>query len=172
MVTDGKLTWPFNARTALEPARSRRFAFRVREDIRDAPTSGLREAQPNAEYRDPFGMGKDEGAPSDRQVREDRPIGSHTTYPVGNSSSGRSGPWTARLARVPNLTCRDTDGSLCNRLEQTGACKVRLPFRVKVSAARPVNLRGEPPGRPIPVRGGKFVLALRPFAPQSFILEP
>ncbi len=54
---------------------------------------------------------------------------------------------------------------------QTGPCKVRLPDELEVKSAQPVNLRGEPSGPAVPVRGGELTVALRSFAPVSFILE-
>ena len=54
---------------------------------------------------------------------------------------------------------------------RSGECKIRLPRELKVSTARSVNLRGEPAGAAVPVRGGEFSVMLRAFAPASFILE-
>jgi hypothetical protein len=36
--------------------------------------------------------------------------------------------------------------------------------------ATPVDLRGEHPGSPLPVRDGKFTIPLKAHAPASFIL--
>jgi hypothetical protein len=69
----------------------------------------------------------------------------------------------------------DGPGTLLRLWEQsgqTGRCTVRLPDGLKTSAARPVNLRGETTGATLPVRSSQFTVTLRPFAPQSFILEP
>jgi hypothetical protein len=69
----------------------------------------------------------------------------------------------------------DGEGLLLRLWEQSGyngPCTVRLPRELKVSAARPVNLRGESAGASVPVHSGKFVVPMRAFAPHSFILEP
>lgn len=71
----------------------------------------------------------------------------------------------------PNPDGEGTILRLWEQSGQTGRCKVRLPSELEVSMARPVNLRGEPDGQPVPIRGGKFTVLTRPFAPLSFILE-
>ena len=40
-----------------------------------------------------------------------------------------------------------------------------------VNLAKPVNLRGEPKGEPIKMKGSTFVFDLPAYAPASFILE-
>lgn len=68
----------------------------------------------------------------------------------------------------------DGAGTLLRLWEQAGAsgnCTVSLPKGLNVSAARPVNLRGQPGGEPIPVRDGAFRISLNAFAPASFVLE-
>ncbi len=54
---------------------------------------------------------------------------------------------------------------------QTGSCKVRLPAGLEVKSAQPVNLRGESDGPVVPVRHGELNVALRGFAPVSFMLK-
>jgi hypothetical protein len=68
----------------------------------------------------------------------------------------------------------DGPGTLLRLWEQagqTGAIDVQLPPELKVNAARPVTLRGEPAGQPVAVRDGRFTVSLRAFAPLSFVLE-
>lgn len=69
----------------------------------------------------------------------------------------------------------DGPGTLLRLWEQSGhagACKIRLPAGFKAMAAQPVNLRGEPIGQVMPIRGGDFTVSLRAFAPISLVLKP
>ncbi len=68
----------------------------------------------------------------------------------------------------------DGGGTLLRVWEQAGAsgdCTVDLPEALKANSARPVNLRGEALGNPLPVRSGRLRVGLQPFAPCSFVLE-
>jgi hypothetical protein len=53
---------------------------------------------------------------------------------------------------------------------ESGDLTVSVPGAFKT--ATPVDLRGENPGKPLPVRDGKLVFPLKAWAPASFILEP
>jgi hypothetical protein len=53
---------------------------------------------------------------------------------------------------------------------QSGPCQVRLPAGFDLSSVQPVNLRGQPLGKPIAVRDGTFSFKLGAFAPASFLL--
>ncbi|MBN2507167.1 MAG: hypothetical protein JXQ71_10770 [Verrucomicrobia bacterium] len=71
----------------------------------------------------------------------------------------------------------DPDGSgLLLRLWELagdhGPCKVRLPPRLDVATAQPVDLRGKPQGHAIPVSKGAFRFECAAFAPASFRLQP
>ncbi len=69
----------------------------------------------------------------------------------------------------------DGAGTLLRLWEQAGTsgeCNVRLPAELGVRTAQPVNLRGQPNGSPIPVRGGAFTVPLHAYAPGSFLLQP
>ncbi|MCX6923882.1 MAG: hypothetical protein NT154_11850 [Verrucomicrobia bacterium] len=55
---------------------------------------------------------------------------------------------------------------------QSGNCTVRLPAELMARTAQPVNLRGQPEGEPISVKGGEFTTEVRAYAPASFFLQP
>jgi hypothetical protein len=61
---------------------------------------------------------------------------------------------------------------LWEHLGYEGACEVRLPEGMVVSAAQPVNLRGQSCGETVRVEDGRFTIGLKPFAPASFVLHP
>jgi hypothetical protein len=54
---------------------------------------------------------------------------------------------------------------------QNGPRQVRLPVGREVSSVQPINLRGQPLGKPIPVRDRAFTCSLKAFAPASFMLS-
>jgi len=65
----------------------------------------------------------------------------------------------------------DGDGAVLRLWEYAGAgrsCRVHLPAGLDVDAVQPVTLRGEPAGKPIPVKNGEFSVNLAAFAPASF----
>jgi len=51
-----------------------------------------------------------------------------------------------------------------------GPCEVHLPAGLDVKEVQPVNLRGEPLGKPLPVEKDAFTVNLAAFAPASFII--
>jgi len=55
---------------------------------------------------------------------------------------------------------------------QSGECRVRFPAQWKVREAQPVDLRGRPTGAPVPIIDGDLSVALRAFAPASFVFQP
>jgi hypothetical protein len=66
----------------------------------------------------------------------------------------------------------DGDGVVLRLWEQagrSGKCQVSLPAGVPANSVQPVDLRGRPTDRPIPVRRGRFTVPLRAFAPASFL---
>ena len=65
-------------------------------------------------------------------------------------------------------------GTVLRLWEESGRssrCEVRLPAGWDARRARPVDLRGSPTGEPIPVKGHRFTVSLKAFAPASFLLE-
>jgi alpha-mannosidase len=52
-----------------------------------------------------------------------------------------------------------------------GPCEVHLPAGLDVGEVQPVNLRGQPQGKPLPVEKDKFTVNLTAFAPVSFIIS-
>jgi hypothetical protein len=54
---------------------------------------------------------------------------------------------------------------------KSGTTTVRLPEGTSVKQAQPVDLRGRPLGKPIPVRNGSFKLEVGAFAPVSLVLD-
>jgi len=51
-----------------------------------------------------------------------------------------------------------------------GPCEVRLPAALDVREIQPVDLRGEPIGTPLLVKGHSFTVRLTAFAPASFVM--
>lgn len=97
--------------------------------------------------------------------------------PAGRLPKTREGLNLSRRGVLVTAFGQNPDGAgtllrLWEQSGQTGSCKVELPEGLNVSRARPVTLRGEPVGEPVPVRGGVFTVKLRAFAPLSFLLEP
>lgn len=67
----------------------------------------------------------------------------------------------------------DGNGTLLRLWEQAGRsgdCTVRLPKGMKASSVQPVDLRGQPTGKPIPLDNGVFTTPLPSFAPASFLI--
>ena len=54
---------------------------------------------------------------------------------------------------------------------QSGKVTVRLPEAASAKQAQPVDLRGRPVGKPIPVRNGSFKVEVGAFAPVSLVLD-
>ena len=53
----------------------------------------------------------------------------------------------------------------------SGKLTVKLPAGLNATRAVPVNLRGEPDGKPVAVRNGSFKVNLPAFAPASFVFD-
>lgn len=53
----------------------------------------------------------------------------------------------------------------------SGTLTVKLPAGLKASRAVPVNLRGEPAGKPVKIGNGTFKFNLTAFTPASFVLD-
>ncbi|MBP5511028.1 MAG: hypothetical protein J6Z49_08935 [Kiritimatiellae bacterium] len=73
-------------------------------------------------------------------------------------------------AFCPNPDGRGTVLRVWEQAGTGGAITVTLSKGMKATEARPVNLRGERAGDPIPIRDGKFSFDLGAWAPKSFIL--
>ena len=68
----------------------------------------------------------------------------------------------------------DGEGTVLRLWEQAGkagACEVRLPAGLDVTAVQPVDLRGRPAGQPIPVKDRAFSVQMQAYAPASFTLQ-
>ena len=68
----------------------------------------------------------------------------------------------------------DGSGTLLRVWEQAGSSgqlTISLPDGARFTTATPVDLRGESPGKSIPITDGKFAITLPPFAPASYILQ-
>jgi hypothetical protein len=66
----------------------------------------------------------------------------------------------------------DGAGTLLRVWEQAGvAGPLTVTVPGKSGSARPVNLRGEPLGAPLPVRDGALTVTLKAYAPASFLLQ-
>ena len=64
----------------------------------------------------------------------------------------------------------DGPGTLLRLWEQagqSGTVTVRLPEGTTFKQAQPIDLRGRPVGKPIPIRNGAFKVQVRAFAPTS-----
>jgi len=67
----------------------------------------------------------------------------------------------------------DGNGILLRLWEQAGQegpCRIRLPKGLAAAQAQPCDLRGQPQGRPIPIRDGSLEIPLPHYAPASLIL--
>lgn len=96
--------------------------------------------------------------------------------PAGKLPKQQEGLHLSRSGVLVTAFGQNPDGPglllrLWEQAGQTGPCKVRLPAELKATAARPVNLRGEPDGPDVPICNNELTVALRGFAPVSFILE-
>jgi hypothetical protein len=67
----------------------------------------------------------------------------------------------------------DGGGTVLRLWEYAGVAaprEVRLPAGIQVRSVQPVNLRGQPLGKAIPVHAGRFSVDLGAFAPASFVM--
>jgi hypothetical protein len=68
----------------------------------------------------------------------------------------------------------DGEGYILRLWENTGsggACAVTLPRCLATASMQPVDLRGRPNGKPIPVMQGVFTAQLRAYAPVTYQFE-
>ncbi|SDD72539.1 hypothetical protein [Niabella drilacis] len=54
---------------------------------------------------------------------------------------------------------------------KTGTITITLPAHTRFTRARPVNLRGQPTGKPVKITNGKWSSTIRGFGPAGFMLE-
>ena len=81
----------------------------------------------------------------------------------------RSGTLVTAFGRNP-----DGAGTILRLWEQAGVggeLTVSLPAGTAFTTATPVDLRGEKAGAPIKIVDGHFSVALKAYAPGSFVLE-
>lgn len=94
--------------------------------------------------------------------------------PAGRLPARREGlavsrPGVAVTACGPNPDGPGVVLRLWELAGQKGPCQVQLPSGMEVAEVQPVNLRGQPAGKAIPVTGGTFRFDLAAFAPASFV---
>ena len=94
----------------------------------------------------------------------------HGTLPPIQSGLEVSRPGVQVTAFGDNPDGAGTVLRLWELAGQSGPCHVTLPGGLNVRRVQPVNLRGEPAGKPIPVENGSFTINLNAFAPASFVL--
>ena len=97
--------------------------------------------------------------------------------PAGPLPASQTGLCAVAPRRVGHRLRPDPDGNpgtLLRVWEQSGLSgdlAVTLPHGLKATQATPVNLRGEPAGKPLAIVGGTFEFRLPAFAPASFVLS-
>lgn len=91
--------------------------------------------------------------------------------PSRQSGLGISGKGVLVTAFGPNPDGEGTVLRIWEYAGKSGRRRVRLPAGCDVNSVQPINLRGEPIGKPIAVRGRTFSFRLDAFAPASFLLS-
>lgn len=97
--------------------------------------------------------------------------------PGGVLPPAQSGVQLSRKGIVVTAFGEDPDGSGATLLRlwemagKTGALTITLPAHTRFTRARPVNLRGEPAGKPVKIVNGKWSSTIRGFGPAGFMLE-
>ncbi len=93
------------------------------------------------------------------------------TLPAAQKGLELSARGTFVTAFGPNP---DGPGTILRLWEHAGArgpCQVRLPAQLDVKEVQPVNLRGVPVGKPLPVENHAFTVNLTAYAPASFLIS-
>ncbi len=96
--------------------------------------------------------------------------------PAGTLPVSQTGLMLSRRGVLVTAFGDDPDGNpgtLLRVWEQggvSGDLAVTLPHGLNATQARPVNLRGEPLGKPLAIEDGTFHFHLPAFAPASFVL--
>jgi hypothetical protein len=101
-------------------------------------------------------------------------LGAAATGPGGALPAAQSGVEVGRPSVLVTALGANPDGAgtLLRLWEHggfSGDCAVRLPAGFDVAAVQPVDLRGRPAGRPLPVKDHTFIAPLRAFAPLSVV---
>jgi hypothetical protein len=96
--------------------------------------------------------------------------------PAGSLPVARNGLELSRKGVLMAAFGENPDGPgrllrLWESAGQSGPCQVRLPSGLKAKGVRPVDLRGRPAGKPLPVKEGVFTVNLQAFAPFSGLLQ-
>jgi hypothetical protein len=94
----------------------------------------------------------------------------------GSLSSSQSGISVSRPGIVVTAWKQQPTGNatilrLWELAGDSGRVTVQLPSGSIARSAKPIDLRGDPVGLPIPIQGGSFEFSLSGFAPASFELE-
>jgi hypothetical protein len=96
--------------------------------------------------------------------------GKVATLPAMQKGLELSARGTLVTAFGPNPDGPGTVARLWEHAGVRGPCEVHLPAGLEVKEVQPVNLRGEPVGKPLAVNKGTFTVNLTAFAPASFII--
>jgi hypothetical protein len=93
---------------------------------------------------------------------------------AGKLPAVRSGVEVSRRGVLVTAFGPNPDGAgtvlrLWEQSGKSGDCIVWVPD--SFHTAQPVNLRGVPAGKPLPIRHGKFALDLPAFAPYTVVLK-
>lgn len=94
--------------------------------------------------------------------------------PPGNLPQKQSGLGVSREGVLVTAFGANPDGAgtLLRMWEQNGVSgEVVVTLPGQFQSAAPVDLRGEPAGRPLVVKDGKIKIGLRAYAPASFVLQ-
>lgn len=95
---------------------------------------------------------------------------------AGKLPSAASGVAVSRPGVLVQAFGKNPDGRgvvlrVWDQTGEPGTLTVTLPAGVRFKTATPVDLRGDHPGKSLPVRDGKVTFSLKAYAPASFILE-
>jgi len=100
-------------------------------------------------------------------------IGTMATYTKGRLPVSQAGLELSQKNVLVTAFGKNIDGEgtilrLWEMAGKNGICKVKLPEGLHADMAYPVNLRGEPVGKPIQVANNSFEVQVKAFAPVSF----
>ena len=106
--------------------------------------------------------------------------GSGTTHPATGTTGilpvEKNGFSLSRKGVRVTAFCPNPDGGgtvlrVWEQVGESGEIIVILPKGMKANKAQPVNLRGEPDGKPIDVKEDRFTFNIGAWAPRSFVLH-
>ena len=95
--------------------------------------------------------------------------GTGTKLPAMQSGIAVSRPGVLVTAFGENPDGKGTLLRVWDQSGEPGDLTITIPG--KFTSATPVNLRGEEPGQPLPIRNGKLSIELEAYAPASFLLQ-